>query len=694
MDDERRLEYVRLDYDLWRSNMRKVGLAAFSAIMLIALVSCGTPQPANRQVSQPAARPAQPAQPTSRYFTGDAGRGIRIAVLVPDAVGLPADQSYLPTLVQGVLVGDLARFSAISVLDRQRLESVLAETESGIYQTEEDFGRLGQIANVDYVLTGSITRTGTGHALQIQVVGTGRDNVGVTRASFSGTPTIAEMDNFTGIRSASMELLTQMGVSLTPAARQALGGAVPQQSRNAQTALAQGITAQRGGTEIVALSHYMRATSHEPALAEAASRLNILEANVRSGNIGQDIRNDIEWRRQWVERLREAEAFFVSHLNNIPFYIVYSTDIEHVSTNFANETARFRIRISAIHDAEHFIIVNRVMRTVREGLIATGRAGDWGLSNWPNSSVGTGAWPDQRISNFAVEVELLNSDGRSLGRQNVRLRHGWTSRDIQGGRQNVVPLVTVFGNADFPSVNANLITNRMIFRVNSVDGIPAEAASRQRNVSILTEQDYNRITNVRTNGLDTNNLARFEFGQGSGGQLTMAGVRSPPPNRFVIPHGVVNFTGGTSLSNVTELIFPETITQVSTGALTSIRRVSLPANVNFNISGGFFDERSNGFQHAYTWNNSRAGTYIFSERFLLIQPRGLFQIGRLTINTAGLSEEQRSQLLRSMATVDSQGRRVSLSDWGVDFNGNVVRIGDNALLLEQRVYAYRWTFMP
>ena len=35
----------------------------------------------------------------------------------------------------------MAKFSAVSVLDRMRLESVLAETESGIYKTEADFGQ-------------------------------------------------------------------------------------------------------------------------------------------------------------------------------------------------------------------------------------------------------------------------------------------------------------------------------------------------------------------------------------------------------------------------------------------------------------------------------------------------------------------------------------------------------------------------
>jgi len=54
------------------------------------------------------------------------------------------------------------------------------------------FPVFGESVKVFLQMTATITRTGAGHALQIQVVRTGRDTIGVTRAS--------------------MELLTQMGV--------------------------------------------------------------------------------------------------------------------------------------------------------------------------------------------------------------------------------------------------------------------------------------------------------------------------------------------------------------------------------------------------------------------------------------------------------------------------------------------------
>ncbi|MDR1902693.1 MAG: hypothetical protein LBQ88_10485, partial [Treponema sp.] len=110
---------------------------------------------------------------------------------MPDGKGLSGDQSYLPAMVQGGLVTNLAKYSLIRVLDRQSLERVLRETESGIYQNEEDFLKLGQIANVNHALTGSVTKTSTGYALQIQVVPTTAEENAATRASYSASCAVA-----------------------------------------------------------------------------------------------------------------------------------------------------------------------------------------------------------------------------------------------------------------------------------------------------------------------------------------------------------------------------------------------------------------------------------------------------------------------------------------------------------------------
>jgi len=65
-------------------------------------------------------------------FTGNGGKGTSIAILAPKATGLAENQSYLPALVQGEFVSNFSGFSAISVLDRERLDDQYTELLSGI----------------------------------------------------------------------------------------------------------------------------------------------------------------------------------------------------------------------------------------------------------------------------------------------------------------------------------------------------------------------------------------------------------------------------------------------------------------------------------------------------------------------------------------------------------------------------------
>jgi hypothetical protein len=75
----------------------------------------------------------------------------------------------------------------------------------------------------------------------------------MTAASYSGTCTFAELDDLSGVRRASLDLLKKMGVEPTELTRTELAGAASANQVNAQTALAQGITAQRQGSEVAAM---------------------------------------------------------------------------------------------------------------------------------------------------------------------------------------------------------------------------------------------------------------------------------------------------------------------------------------------------------------------------------------------------------------------------------------------------------
>ena len=50
----------------------------------------------------------------NQNFTGTGGRGMSLTILVPDSQGLTQAENYLPTMIQGILVQDITKFSAIS----------------------------------------------------------------------------------------------------------------------------------------------------------------------------------------------------------------------------------------------------------------------------------------------------------------------------------------------------------------------------------------------------------------------------------------------------------------------------------------------------------------------------------------------------------------------------------------------------
>lgn len=330
---------------------------------------------------------AAPTSDSPQAFTGDGGKGISIAVLVPDAQGLSANQNYLPTMIQGVLVNNLSSYSAITVLDRLRLETVLKETESGIYKNESDFGRLGQITNVDYVLTGNITRTSTGHALQIQVVGTKGAAIGRTRASYSGTPTIAEMDNFTGIRKASLELLTQMDVKLTDRSRRELSGASSREDVNSQTALSRGIVAQRGGNEFEAMFNYFDARTFNANIPEASVRMSsaattLAANNMQNTSAREQVLSEIQRMREeerlkkereknFDELLKKATTFYKAHQ---PFRITMHNTFTYGNIDHKKGTVDIEVEVRIAEIREEMAIIDGLAEQAKSIL---------GVYNWP-----------------------------------------------------------------------------------------------------------------------------------------------------------------------------------------------------------------------------------------------------------------------------------------------------------------------
>jgi hypothetical protein len=418
------------------------------------------------------------ATQTSAYWTGDGGSGKSITILPPKASGLAKDQSYLPDFVANELVSNFNTFSAMTLFDRVNNQKQYDELLSGYYADSDKASMdLGHIASTDYMLLGNITKTSTGYALQLTV---NKNSDKTTAASYSGTVTIAELDNLIGVRRASLDLLQKLGVQLTAQAKTELTKAPTSDQLNALSTMAQGIVAQRQGTEVAALTYFFQAVAFDASLAEAVSRTNILSANISTGNIGANVRNDFAWSDSWEAKLKETETFMNDMLRNTnpQRSIWYSDNIQEVESSRDREKRTTEFRIDAVlHTQAAFpVSVQKTVQAVYDGLQTTKRAQAWKFDGWPRQGrTNINPFNKQWGGIISIAFEMLNEQNKVIGKQTVEMdsRYSFSGTRLDG------PGI-VFTTVRFTGVKANDITDFMSIRIATINGKKPEESGISR----------------------------------------------------------------------------------------------------------------------------------------------------------------------------------------------------------------------
>jgi len=419
---------------------------------------------------------------------------MKLAVLEPEGKGLSKDEVWMLSLVQSAIAADFNKYSSITIIDRQNLEAIIAEQKRSLsaITSDEDAIKIGNLANASHILTGKITKTPKTFMLELAITDA---ETGKRQASYSPKGiTPSQVEDLSVLKAASADLLKQLGVSLTENQLEELRGPVASTQVQAQTALAHGVVAERQGTSVAALSYFYQAAAFDPTLVEAVKRSSVMSANISGINIGDNIRNDIVWRKKWVEQLKETEETFYKIINNAPppYTLYYSTVIETKNINYQKETADLSISLNLLASAEWFSALQRSLKAaqaVMDGLNATGRKKDWGLEYWPASEFGlygvsntnpfakgyhgcVGGCNYSKKYDIPVEFELVNQQGRVIGKQTVKLEPSIIiERDfIVEFETNQSSILT------FNAVNANDISDNLTIRVASVNGAPTKTA--------------------------------------------------------------------------------------------------------------------------------------------------------------------------------------------------------------------------
>jgi hypothetical protein len=405
---------------------------------------------------------------TGSPWTGDGGKDISLAVLAPQALsGAPG---HLPIYIQGLLNSNLKRHSAMTLIDRQNLDQIIAEQKlsaSGIY-SDKDMVNIGNLANAQYVLVGSIQKlSGENYALQLSV---SEASTGVQKAAFTGNGTLAQLEGSGSlINRASAELLAQLGVTLTEAGRLSLSGGNTFMAR-AENAYAKGVAAQATGDQLEALFSYAQAASFDPGQLEALARLGTLSSTISGGSISERIRNDQQARDQWIDVFKETARYYNEHP---PYELIFDPSLEQEGeTDYGKRTAVLLMRVGLVPSKAGFDALNALL----EGLEQTGRRGTWGFGGWPMEELnpkenGTRLFSGKNATSFALEVLLLNDKQKQVGKGSVTLS---ATPGFATGDTSVRPPAECFDLIRFRDVKTEELTPELTIVINSVNGIPSK----------------------------------------------------------------------------------------------------------------------------------------------------------------------------------------------------------------------------
>ena len=467
------------------SNYRIVSL-----MTVFIILSCST-----QQTKNPIATVYKQVNTDITFYEGYGGDGIRLSVLEPTGVNITNDQKWLLSMIQGTLTGYFNKYTNMTILDRQNLEKILNEQSLSLsgYYSDKDYVRIGNLTNTQYTLVGKLTRTPSGFLLDI-----GINHIETNERIASNSPRIsslAELQTQEIIKESFIDLLKQLGIVLTEQGRNELNKKQNNEI-SADIALARGIIAQRNGTSVHALSYYLEATNFNPSLQEAASRLNILTVNINSGNIGVDVRNDIEWRDRWVACIKECEEFYSNTMKEyLPYYIIYDNKLGHLDqVDYNKRTYPLTLKMGAFPVVSWFSSINKVVQTVKQGLNATKRADAWGLGKWPRESLLTPNPFNAFVGGYTIVVEILNSDGKKIAGGPVNLIYGWEVDMNWSG--NVARPIGGECNVVFYGVDPYATTDNLSIKIVSIDGIRTENMPAERRISIMTYNEYSRIPGV------------------------------------------------------------------------------------------------------------------------------------------------------------------------------------------------------
>jgi hypothetical protein len=384
-------------------------------------------------------------------YEGSGGAGMVVSVEKPEGSGLAESDGFILDFIQYVIIGDFKKYTAVEV----------READSSIKGT------------VYCLVRGKITREGGTYRLEFTVTDV---TTNVRKASSVKTGISAgEVLNESALNAAFGELLEQLNIVLTSAGKAALAN--PSQSDiNAALNMARGSAAEAGGNTIEILNYYYNAVSYDPSLTEASARIASFSASLAAGDSGSQIKGDIAARDSWKKILDDFEEFYRIHP---PFELSYLAKPEQYGkSDYDSRTAVLQFNL-IFQEAVAFQSMQKVLKSVLEGLDETGNRELWGMSGWPYRTT------MKKSRKYKIVAELVNNRGESLDTQTfeVSSRFYFTRNAVRADSTRGKTIL-------FRAVNADTeLTPDMVVKITKIDGMETEQAQQDGFVKVTAVEE-------------------------------------------------------------------------------------------------------------------------------------------------------------------------------------------------------------
>jgi hypothetical protein len=247
-------------------------------------------------------------------FVGNGGKGVIVAVPAPIIRNGTIADNWMPQFIQDLITGDLARFSAMTVLDRVNEQLAIAEqqlSESGFY-SDENFTAIGNMTNAEYLVAGNIQNISGSYMITFRINNIVTNEV---QTAFSQRYSLQDIENGKAVKEAVWELLYGMGIELTPTGKQLLldeQGTQPQvqATRN----LAHGMVAEKSENIIEALAFLSGAIDFEETKTEANRHIQNFFIDAPTSGIRERANYALTQKTKWEKIFSELKIYIREHL--------------------------------------------------------------------------------------------------------------------------------------------------------------------------------------------------------------------------------------------------------------------------------------------------------------------------------------------------------------------------------------------